>query len=261
MPNKTTVSCYPRCCLLTSEAKPGGDDPPLPPEHLGCVLREFAQFIRAKIRVTLRRLPIGEILARLRARTPGVALPTIEAVQAALAQDDELVHDLEQDVALALFGAMGRGGVRAARAVVHQWLSTTVPRVVRRKARGPALLAFAAAPSVDHEIVEIPTAGLSPETEPVADASPRSQVRALVEDRPDSLDELTDAEREALELWLAGVTGADSAVVLGITPGAVRLRVMRARRALEAANDNCREEDGDFPPGPRETRERGPRTD
>jgi RNA polymerase sigma-70 factor (ECF subfamily) len=68
--------------------------------------------------------------------------------------------------------------------------------------------------------------GPKPETDPVQSADERDALRR-------ALAALPEGQREAVVLveWL-GMTDADAGAVLGISPGAVRVRLTRARAAL-----------------------------
>ena len=71
---------------------------------------------------------------------------------------------------------------------------------------------------------------------PRADADRSTEAMSAVEDRDAirrALDSLPDGQREAIVLveWLE-LTAAQSAEILGVSPGAVRTRVSRARAAL-----------------------------
>lgn len=70
-----------------------------------------------------------------------------------------------------------------------------------------------------------------PRTDPIGESDDRDEIRHL-------LAELPDRQREAVVLveWV-GMSDAEAGHVLGISPGAVRVRIHRARERLRAAEE------------------------
>jgi DNA-directed RNA polymerase specialized sigma24 family protein len=212
-------------------------DPPLPVEHLRCILREFSRLIQRRIRTSLAKLPLGRLFARLRGRCPaGVPLPVPSAVRSALARDEQLIDDATQEVAIAVWRALQRGRIRAARPCVYSWLCTVVPRVARRVGLRAAPLLMVAARGEDDVVVDAPASYCFGAGHLNA-VCERDRYARLVVVRPSLVWRLSTGERTVFAKWLQGERCVDIARELGLSAGAVRLRLLRARRLLDRVSE------------------------
>jgi DNA-binding NarL/FixJ family response regulator len=193
-------------------------------------LRDFGALIRRLVHRELMQLPLAVRSARIRARCPrGVPLPRLGAVRGALART--VVDDMMQEVSIAIWLTLLRGGIRAARPVVHRWLRTSVPRIVRHNGQNEAFLALLSAPCEQEAMRELGVVPAAQEVE--ADSEDGSGANILGFDQR-LVDKLPRRQRETMTLVLAGVTNAEISKRLNIRPVTVRVHLARARRCLDA---------------------------
>jgi DNA-binding CsgD family transcriptional regulator len=193
----------------------------------------FEPRVRVRVRRRLGAMSLTELARRLDAASPGVRRPTTLAACAALMRDESLVDELCQDVALAFWKAIERGAVRAAVGVVDKWFTTATGFIVRRRARSAALLALVACPTDDgSSYVDVPTGPIVFGGTDGEFNDQKRPYRAALVNKPGLWMLLSEAELEVFEPWLDGAAATQIAANLGIKPGAVRLRLMRARQRL-----------------------------
>jgi DNA-directed RNA polymerase specialized sigma24 family protein len=226
--------CFLRCTALAVDRADGGD-PPIPTEHFTCLLRDFSPLIRALIRSELGNLPLGPLARKLAEHCPGIPRPGIGAVRTSLLRDEHLADDLYQEVILVLWRAVSESRVRAARPVVYRWLQTATRFVVRRYAPRAAVLSLVAAPGDDEAaFVDIPSAPANQNVHLATGSDIRTRYSVIAAANTNATAAIPKPIRAALLPWLDGAVSADIAQELGISDLAVRLRLMRARRYLDA---------------------------
>jgi RNA polymerase sigma factor (sigma-70 family) len=245
-PNRTSPAQFPKKAdFLSADSQKDHDDPPIPIERAAEVWGDYQLLARKVIIRALQELP----LARLRRKLEQAGVPirrSLQTVRERLASDAELVADLVQDVALAFVRSVHRGAIRGARPVVYRWVEKTAARITREKSRGDAISLLSGARLSEGK----PKPGFEPsppEPDPVADvlgrplgdnrgADEQSDVRTqlrhvLFAAVPANL---TCAQQLVFTRWVEGASHQDIARELGISEGAVRLRLMHARRRLAA---------------------------
>jgi RNA polymerase sigma factor (sigma-70 family) len=247
MPNNTkSDSQLPKTAtFLSSETQERGSDPPIPMERAADVWRDFEPLARKVITTSLRTLPLG--LLRTQLETAGNPICRgLQTVRDRLAHDEELVADLVQDVALAFVRAVQRGAIDAARPVVYRWIETTSARIAREKSRADAITLLVGAHLSEDNTKDgeeprspepIPTAGvlgrpLSEGEGPEALSDIRTELRELLFAAVPA--NLTCAQQLVFTRWVEGASHQQIARELAISEGAVRLRLMQARRRLAA---------------------------
>jgi DNA-directed RNA polymerase specialized sigma24 family protein len=143
------------------------------------------------------------------------------------------VDDLVQDVAVAFVHAVRRGRVAAARPAIYRWFQQTVCFLVPERARQSALSGLTGA-----SLTMGPSNDNGSEGEPSSDEllfggwPTPEEACARVEGAQIRTAGLTPGQREVVVLQARGAGTAEIAQTLGITEGAVRLRLMQARRRL-----------------------------
>lgn len=177
-------------------------------------------------------MPLGELAQRVIARCPGVAIPTLGSVRESISQE-QTIEDIAQDVAVAMLLAVRRGALLAAAPCIYAWLVTVVRRVAIDAARRVALLALVARPTDDESSNCEPAVATTGQSGSALDPE-RTNLRSLLEENSGLIQHFTNAELAVVRLWASGLQGKLIAAMLGINAGAVRLRLMRARRRLWA---------------------------
>lgn len=226
--------CAGQCNVLRAQATLP-TDPPVPAEHVPCMLRDFNPVIKSQMRKTFTRwLAEGVPFHAPRDFAilgPGVARSSLTAIVCGLMNDGHTKEDIEQEINIAM--AMGHTTIRAARPAIYGWLKTVVPRVMARYLQ-PVLREMVWLAPTDDENCVVDVADAHAPAEAANDnAGDRGWYRDLLRSSPDAALALSDGERVALEGWLAGKSSSELAGELGITPSGVRVRLMRARRKLE----------------------------
>ena len=147
-----------------------------------------------------------------------------------LCGEEALAEDLVADAFVVALEGPARREVGSARALLFGAVRNLHLHARRDRARRPA------APA--EELVRHPAGGPGPEDA----ASSRSVLRRALAD----LQSLPEEARAALLLRAEGLPYDEIAQALGITPGAAKVRVHRARTSL-AARESAREPRGDGP--------------
>jgi len=154
-------------------------------------------------------------------------------VRGDLLGDDDLVKDLMQELAIALFVALRAARLAAAAPAVKQWLRTTVKWTVPRASRAAAVHYFGrgAAPREEEDGDEALAEALArgPDSATLAEQHETvARVRSHVEQLP-------PREKLAFERWVDDIPHADVATELGVTEVNARVLLSRALRRLRKA--------------------------
>lgn len=229
--------------FLAVETNVTESDPPIPVARTVEVLREFEGLVQKSVIQTLWMLPLGELCQQLRSRQLRI-VRSPWLVREALATDKEHIRDLMQEVALAMVLAIRRGAIRAARPVVYTWVRQVAYRITCEKSRGAALALLTGVSLSDAVDDDDPN---PPEAGPTAGVTGRQLGEA--ENADDIIDNLrqldhlltevipanlTDGQELVFIRRIQGASHQEIAQELGISEGAVRLRLMHARRKLAA---------------------------
>ena len=222
--------CPADCPLLATETGPPGSSGPIPPEHFGCAWRAFERHVRASVVKALLRLPLGRLCLRLTASHVNIRRsPALVRID--LAESAE-VDDLVQEVACAMASAVKRGKLVAARPAIYRWIEQTVYWLVPERSRQTVIAALTGAPLALAPAND--NAGEPSEVERIVFASGETpeDTYARREDARERMGRLTRGQRDVFERAAEGMDHAEIAIDLGISQGAVRLRLMQARRRL-----------------------------
>jgi RNA polymerase sigma factor (sigma-70 family) len=152
-------------------------------------------------------------------------------VRADLAKSAE-VDDLVQEVACAMASAVRRGKLVAARPAIYRWVERTVYWLVPERSRQTVIAALTGAPLAIEPANDNARAGSELERIVFSSGETPEDTYARREDLRERMSVLTRGQRDVFERAAEGMDHAEIAIDLGISPGAVRLRLMQARRRL-----------------------------
>lgn len=244
MTKASLEECPGECTALSTESRTKGSDGPLEMVHFPCVWRLFQKQVRYRVGANLFRAPLAQLCRQLRNATADIFCRNPEAVRYELMSDRALIEDLVQDVALAMIEAIRREKLCAARAAIYKWIERATYRIVKDRIREAALQALTGTVLVLRDDEEMTVAPLQPlagldgaaivvGSEFATGATNAFYLRDLLSDS-NRHRVLTEAQREVVIRWAAGHSANDIAEDLQISPVAVRLRLMQARRRLAA---------------------------
>lgn len=143
--------------------------------------------------------------------------PAIARLARAVERDAEKARDLEQEMHCALWSSLSRfKGDCALKTWVYRVAHNVAADHVARATRGPR--------KVPLEEIDTLPAAQNPESD-AADALVLAQVAELIRSLP-------PVDAQTIVLWLEGESAADIAEIIGLSPGAVAVRVHRIKALL-----------------------------
>ncbi len=152
MPSRTTrhSHTHQRPAFLNAESDEEALDRPIREDEFALVWRCYEPFVRTGVRRALRGVSL-HLAEKAAAACPEARhlLASPGAVRSALMQDEDLVDDLVQDVAIVLANHVRDGAVPAAAPVVEAFLTTTVRFVVKAGVVRPGTHRFGSGVDID----------------------------------------------------------------------------------------------------------------
>jgi RNA polymerase sigma-70 factor (ECF subfamily) len=143
--------------------------------------------------------------------------PAIARLARAVERDAEKARDLEQEMHCALWTSLSRfKGDCALKTWVYRVAHNVAADHVARATRGPR--------KVPLEEIDTLPAAQNPESD-AADALVLAQVAELIRSLP-------PVDAQTIVLWLEGESAAEIAAIIGLSPGAVAVRVHRIKALL-----------------------------